>query len=68
MVVHTRSLPTATGPSAKENDAAAAAGVRVRNRDGGAPKLTTSSASPATYFEPSFGAVAAKPYRRRLRR
>ena len=68
MVLHPRSFSTATWPAAKESDAAAAAGVRVRNRDGGAPKLTASSASPGSYFEASVSAITAKSYRRRLRR
>jgi len=43
-------------------DATAAAGVRIWNRDHGAAKILTASASPASYIELTFTATANQPY------
>jgi acid phosphatase len=44
-------------------DPSAAGGARLWNPDNGAPKITTPAASPANYFEASFGAQAGTAYR-----
>jgi hypothetical protein len=48
-------------------DGTAADGVRLWNPNAGAGKLTTASASPASYFQATFTADAAKPYHLWLR-
>jgi len=45
------------------SDPTAAAGLRIRNPDAGAPKGTTPLANPADYFELTFAAQAGRGYR-----
>jgi len=45
------------------SDATAAGGYSLTNPDAGAPKLLAALAAPTTYFETTFYADAAKPYR-----
>jgi hypothetical protein len=67
VVIHASSITTIAGAWAKESDSTAADGTRLRIPDAGAPKLTTASASPSSYFEQSFTADAGKPYHLWLR-
>jgi phosphatidylserine/phosphatidylglycerophosphate/cardiolipin synthase-like enzyme len=50
-----------------ENDSTAAGGARIRNPNGNAPKITTASADPASYFELTFYAQAGQGYHLLLR-
>ena len=43
-------------------DSTAAGGLKMRNPNAGAPKVTTASANPASYFELTFNAEANRPY------
>ena len=45
------------------SDTTAAGGARLQNANAGAAKVTTASATPGSYFEMTFNAVANRPYR-----
>jgi hypothetical protein len=45
------------------NDSTAAGGKRLQNPNAGAAKIVTASATPGSYFEMTFNAVANRPYR-----
>ena len=63
IVLHARDASAVVGTWQAVPDASAAGGTRLWNPDAGAPKLTTASASPASYFEVTFTAEAGRPYR-----
>jgi phosphatidylserine/phosphatidylglycerophosphate/cardiolipin synthase-like enzyme len=63
IVLYASTAGTVRGNWVDVADSSAAGGVRLRNPDAGAAKITTASASPATYFELTFTAEAGKPYR-----
>jgi hypothetical protein len=62
IVMHASTVSRIVGQWARESDSSAAGGVRLRNPDAGAAKITTASASPASYFEKTFTADADKAY------
>ena len=63
IVLHAGTAVTRAGTWRIETDGTAASGVKMRQPDAGAAKLTSASASPANYFEMSFSAEAGRPYR-----
>ena len=63
VVIHANTVSRLAGNWTRStDDASAADGVRLRNPDAGAAKLTTASAAPGSYFEKSFTVQAGKPY------
>lgn len=67
VVLYASKATTVVGAWSNVADATAAGGYRVANPDLGAAKLTTPSATPASYFELSFVADANTPYHLWLR-
>jgi hypothetical protein len=67
IVLYTAHATNITGDWTPTADATAAAGTRLQNRDGGAPKRTAALAAPLHFFELTFEAEARKPYRLWLR-
>jgi len=63
VVLYAGRATTRVGAWQVESDGTAAGGVRLRNPDLGASKITTAAASPANYFELTFTAEAGRPYR-----
>jgi hypothetical protein len=67
VVIHANTVSSIVGSWSQAADGTAADGVRLWNPNAGAGKLTTASASPASYFQATFTADAAKPYHLWLR-
>jgi phosphatidylserine/phosphatidylglycerophosphate/cardiolipin synthase-like enzyme len=67
IVLHASTAGTVRGNWLDVADGSAASGVRMRNPDAGAAKLSTAAASPASYIELTFTAEAGKGYRLWLR-
>jgi hypothetical protein len=67
IVLYAGKATTYAGTWAPGSDATAAGGVLMVNPDAGAPKLSSASAAPASYFQMTFNADAGKPYRLWLR-
>ena len=63
VILHARDASAMVGNWDAVPDAGAAGGTRLWNPDRGAPKLTSASASPGSYFELTFTAEAGRPYR-----
>jgi phosphatidylserine/phosphatidylglycerophosphate/cardiolipin synthase-like enzyme len=63
IVLHASTAGTVRGNWVDVADSGAASGVRMRNPDKGAAKITTALASPANYIELTFTAQAGKGYR-----
>ena len=63
VVIYVGDSATRTGSWSVVADTSAAAGKRLQNPDAAAAKISTASASPASYFEVTFNATAGKPYR-----
>jgi hypothetical protein len=62
IVMYAAAAPTVAGSWWRVADAGAAGGYRLWNPDAGAPKLLSPLATPASYFELTFNAVAGVPY------
>ncbi len=62
VVLYASEAPVKVGNWQVASDTTAAGGARLANLDFGAAKITSPSATPASYFEMSFQAQAATPY------
>ena len=63
VVLYASEAPVKVGNWSVTTDSTAAGGSRIFNPDAGAPKVGAPLASPASYFEMTFNAVAGTPYR-----
>ena len=62
IVLHARRAAVVKGAWSAVSDPTAAGGVRLANPDAGIAKVSTASASPASYFELTFTAEAGRAY------
>jgi hypothetical protein len=62
IVLHAGKAPLKVGVWQIEPDSTAASGLKIRNPNLGAAKITTASANPASYFEMTFQAEAGRGY------